>query len=71
MSDREYRRAEVLARVLKRDLKLVDAAVLLDVSYRQSQRLLQRMRERGRKGLVSIAGAATLVSPKQSPDAAL
>ena len=52
MSDREYRRAEVLARVLKRDLKLVDAAVLLDVSYRQSQRLLQRMRERGRKGLV-------------------
>jgi hypothetical protein len=52
MSDREFRRAEVLRRVLKSDLSLVDAAVLLDMSYRQVQRLLTRMRERGRKGLV-------------------
>ena len=52
MSDREYRRAEVLARVVKAELSLVDAAVLLDMSYRQTQRLLQRMRDRGRKGLI-------------------
>ena len=52
MSDREYRRAEVLARVLKSELSLVDAAGLLDMSYRQAQRLVQRMRDRGRKGLI-------------------
>src|ERR1043166_3461903 len=44
MSDREYRRAEVLARVLKDDLSIVDAATLLVVSYRQGPRLLNRMR---------------------------
>jgi len=52
MSDREYRRAEVLARVLKGDLSIVDAATLLVVSYRQAQRLSNRMRACGRKGLV-------------------
>jgi hypothetical protein len=52
MSEREFRRAEILGRVLKSDLKLVDAASILGVSYRQSKRLLARMRERGRKGLV-------------------
>ena len=52
MNDREYRRAEVLARVLKGDLRIVDAAALLDVSYRQAQRLVKRMGARGRKGLV-------------------
>jgi len=52
MSDREYRRAEVLGRVLKGDVSIVDAAVLLDVSYRQAQRLVKRMGARGRKGLV-------------------
>jgi hypothetical protein len=52
MSDREYRRAEVLARVLKDDLSIVDAAALLDMSYRQAQRLLKRMKVRGRRGLV-------------------
>lgn len=52
MSDPEYRRAEVLARVLKSDLSLVDAALLLDRSYRQTQRLLQRMRDGGRQGLI-------------------
>jgi hypothetical protein len=52
MSDREYRRGEVLGRVLKSELSIVDAAVLLEMSYRQTQRLLKRMKATGRKGLV-------------------
>lgn len=52
MSDREYRRGEVLGRVLKCELSLLDAAALLEVSYRQAKRLLKRVRERGRKGLI-------------------
>jgi len=52
MSEREFRRAEVCGRVLKGDLTLGDAAALLRVSYRQAKRLLRRMRERGRKGLL-------------------
>jgi hypothetical protein len=52
MSDREYRRGEVVGRVLKGELRLLDAAAILGVSYRQAKRLLKRMRERGRKGLV-------------------
>jgi len=52
MSDREYLRGEVLSRVVKGDLRLVDAAALLGVSYRQTKRLLARVRALGRKGLV-------------------
>lgn len=52
MSEREYRRAEVLARVSKGELSIVDSTALLGVSYRQAQRLLKRMKARGRKGLV-------------------
>ena len=51
MSEREFRRAEILGRVIKLDLKLMDAAELLRVSCRQAKRLLKRLRERGRKGL--------------------
>jgi transposase len=51
MSTRELRRAEVLARVKSRTLRLVDAAKMLEVSYRQAKRLWQRYREEGAKGL--------------------
>src|SRR5258707_10518344 len=51
MSTRELRRAEVLARVKSETLRLVDAAKMLEVSYRQAERLWQRYREEGAKRL--------------------
>src|SRR5262249_15995682 len=51
MSTRELRRAEVLGGVKSRTLRLVDAAKMLEVSYRQAKRLWQRYREEGAKGL--------------------
>src|SRR6266403_1793255 len=51
MSTRELRRAEVLGRVKRQTLRLVDAAKMLEVSYRQAKRLWQRYREEGGKGL--------------------
>src|SRR2546425_3673565 len=51
MSTRELRRAEVLARVKSQTLRLVDAAKMLEVSYRQTKRLWQRYRREGAKGL--------------------
>src|SRR6266403_2257197 len=51
MSTRELRRAEVLGRVKSETLRLVDAAKMLEVSYRQAKRLWQRYREEGAKGL--------------------
>jgi transposase len=51
MSTRELRRAEVLGRVKGQTLRLVDAAKMLEVSYRQAKRLWQRYREEGAKGL--------------------
>ena len=51
MSTRELRRAEVLARVKSQTLRLVDAAKILEVSYRQAKRLWQRYREEGAQGL--------------------
>jgi hypothetical protein len=50
MSSKELRRAGVLARVESGELKLVDAAVLMGMSYRQSKRLAKRYREGERKG---------------------
>src|SRR6267378_3933036 len=44
MSTRELRRAEVLARVKSRTLRLVDAAKMLELSYRQTKRLWKRYR---------------------------
>jgi hypothetical protein len=41
MSTRELRRAEVLARVKEQTLRLVDAAEMLELSYRQAKRLWQ------------------------------
>ena len=51
MSARELRRAEVLGRVKSGALRLVDAAKMLEVSYRQVKRMWQRYREEGAKGL--------------------
>jgi len=51
MSTRELRRAEVLGRVKGQKLRLVDAAKMLELSYRQAKRLWQRYREEGSKGL--------------------
>ena len=51
MSTRELRRAEVMGRVKSKTLRLVDAAKMLELSYRQSKRLWQRYRREGAKGL--------------------
>jgi transposase len=51
MSQRELGRVEVLARVKSRQLRQVDAAVLLRLSYRQTKRLWKRYREEGAAGL--------------------
>src|SRR2546428_11914406 len=49
MSSRELERAEVMGRVGSGDLKLSDAAVMLELSYRQIKRLWRRDRQVGRK----------------------
>src|ERR1039458_4648942 len=51
MSRKELRRVGVLARVKSKELKVVDAASLVGVSYRQAKRLWKRYREEGAKGL--------------------
>jgi hypothetical protein len=51
MSKRELGRVGVLARVKSRDLRVVDAAALMRVSYRQAKRLWKRYGEEGAAGL--------------------
>ena len=51
MSGRELERVEVMGRVAGGDVKLSDAAVMLELSYRQAKRLWRRYRQEGRKGL--------------------
>jgi hypothetical protein len=51
MSKRELGRVEVLARVKSKQLRVVDAAPLLRLSYRQAKRLWRRYREEGAAGL--------------------
>lgn len=51
MSARELDRIGVMARVESGELKIVDAAGLLGVSYRQAKRLGRRYREQGALGL--------------------
>ena len=51
MSERELGRVEVLARVKSGELRVVDAAVLLRLSYRQTKRLRKRYGEEGAAGL--------------------
>lgn len=51
MSRKELRRAGVMSRVRAKDLKLMEGAELLGVSYRQGKRLWKRYREQGAEGL--------------------
>ena len=51
MSTRELERVEVMGRVAKEELKLMDAAAMLQLSYRQVKRLWRRYRQRGSQGL--------------------
>src|SRR5450759_3352225 len=51
MSQKELRRVEVLARVKSKELKMMDAASLVGVSYRHAKRLWKRYREEGAPGL--------------------
>jgi hypothetical protein len=51
MSTRELRRAEVLGRVRSKTLRLVDAAKILALSYRQTKRLWERYRGEACTGL--------------------
>lgn len=50
MSSHELERVEVIGRVKSGDLKLIDAAVILEVSYRQVKRLGNAMVRRAAKG---------------------
>ncbi len=52
MSAKELRRGEVLSRVKRGELKLTEAAELLEVSYRHAKRLKKRYRAGGAKALV-------------------
>jgi hypothetical protein len=65
MSKRELGKVEVLARVKSGDLRVVDAAALLRVSYRQAKRLWKRYRAEGAAGLVH--GNAGRVSNRAKP----
>jgi transposase len=51
MSKRELGRVELLARVKSGQLRVVDAALLMGVSYRQAKRLWKRYRAEGAGGL--------------------
>jgi transposase len=51
MSSGELERVEVMGRVGSGDLKLRDAAVMLELSYRQTKRLWRRYRQVGSQGL--------------------
>ena len=51
MSKRELRRVEVFSRVASEELKLVDAAEMLRLSYRQVKRIWQRYQAEGPAGL--------------------
>ena len=51
MSSRELERVEVMGRVKHGNLPLKDAAVLLELSYRQVKRVWKSYQEKGRKGL--------------------
>src|SRR5258708_20993246 len=51
MSKGELRRVGVLARVASEELKLVDAAKILSLSYRQVKRIWRRYEKEGAEGL--------------------
>ncbi len=51
MSSRELERVEVLGRVGRGEVKLSDAAIMLELSYRQTKRLWRRYQKAGGEGL--------------------
>ncbi len=51
MNDKELRRGEVLGRVKRGELKLSEAARMLDISYRQTKRIWRRYSAGGTKAL--------------------
>lgn len=67
MSEREMRRAAVLAQVKSRSWKLVEAAERMDLSYRQAKRLWKRYQRKGAAGLVhgSAGRASNRAKPKK------
>src|SRR6201997_5384975 len=65
MSTRELERVEVMGRVAHEELKLIDAAAMLQLSYRQVKRLWRRYRQKGSKGLQH--GNAGRVSNRSKP----
>lgn len=66
MSQKELRRVEVLARVKSKELKVLDAASVIRVSYRQAKRLWKRYREEGAPGLKH--GNAGRASARAKPE---
>jgi hypothetical protein len=50
-STRELERVEVMGRVAQEGLKLVDAAAMLQLSYRQVKRMWRRDHQVGRQGM--------------------
>jgi Helix-turn-helix domain len=75
MSLRELERVEVMGRVAHKELKLTDAAAMLELSYRQAKRLWRRYQRKGRKGLQHGNCGSSLQSQQarqsSSPSAAL
>ena len=65
MSSRELERVEVMGRVASGALKLVNAAEMLELSYRQTKRVWRRYREKGGEGLKH--GHAGQVSNRGKP----
>ena len=67
MSEREMRRAAVLAQVKSEAWTLVEAAERMELSYRQTKRLWKRYRSRGAAGLVhgSAGRSSNRAMPKK------
>ena len=65
MSAKELQRLTVLGRVAKGALSLVDASVLMGVSYRQARRLAKKFNENGPAGIAH--GSRGRASPKKTP----
>ena len=52
MTRREIKRFQIIEKVIKRELKQVEASQILRLSSRQIRRLTQRVRIRGEAGLI-------------------
>ena len=66
MSARERGRLGVMTQVKKQGLRLVEAARLMRVSYRQAKRIWRRYQQDGDRGL--IHGNRGRVSNRKKPD---